>query len=124
MEIQMNINTNKVIIKVKPHELSNIKAFAELQFVNSSGAIIFKVKGITIKEKQFGNSSKSIITADFPAFPSKKGKNGFMTSFVIENKDIWREITNAVLDEYSRQTGTNVTPIQKQEEISPDDIPF
>ena len=22
------------------------------------------------------------------------------------------------------QTGTNVTPIQKQEEISPDDIPF
>jgi len=125
MDIPINFSVNKAIILLKKVKIGNIVGFAEIHFSDISNNVVFKVKGFTIKLKQFISSSPAKICVDFPAFRSIRGKNGFMTSFVLEDKGLWKMIVQAILQKYAEDTG-GITPgeLQNQEDVDPNEVPF
>ncbi len=127
MEIPLNITIEKAVIKVEKAKVGNIIGFAEVHFIDNQRKIILKHKGFAIKLKKFSGLSTPQISVDFPAFPSKRGKNGFMTSFIIENENnnLWRQIVEVILKEYAEVTGgISAKELQELENVNPEDIPF
>lgn len=120
MEKQININLNSFKVFVHPVDYKNIKAFAEVEFLDSEGNLVIKVKGFTVKLKEF--NGKSTLSVDFPAYPSK-GK--FKNSFYVAVRAIWQLIVDEILSELAQANG-GLTPddYKNNEDIDPDDIPF
>lgn len=89
-----------------------IVAFVQLDF----GFI--KIKGITVKKRDFKGNGEEILIFDMPAY--KAGYN-YIKSAVISDKRIYFQISNAVLQKIKESTSMNYLADQ---EVSVDDIPF
>ena len=123
MEISFTMKIQKAVITVNPREAGAIKAFAEVHFMDEQNQLLMKVKGITVKLKQFSDYAPKL-GVDFPAFPSKKSKTGHITSFILEDKTLWRYLTEEVLTEYRRATGDQTPSMYLNETVNPDEIPI
>jgi hypothetical protein len=122
MEIPFNIKIQKAIITVTPHELGATKAFAEVCFVDERAQTVMKVRGITIKQKKF--SERIVLGVDFPAFRSSTSKGGFATSFILEEKPLWRYLIDSILEEYRHLTGDDTSSMYLNETVNPNEIPI
>ncbi len=123
MEKFIQIEIEKIVSKVKLAENrdDNILAFAELHFVPSkSSEPLIKVKGFTIKKKTF--NEKEVITVDHPGF---RVGLGFQTSFILEDKTLWKAVHDLILEDYYSQVGDAApTGITNAVTVDPDEIPF
>lgn len=123
MEIQLGIILEKLVPKVKiaVGRADDIQAFGELWFhLETQEDPIFKVKGFTIRLKEFGG--KKVLSVVFPGFRSGKG---FQTSFVTEDKGLLDDIRKLFLDEFAQTTGgMNADEVAKlaEEEITDADL--
>lgn len=126
MEMPLEMTMEKLIAKVKVAEgrNDNIRAFGELwiYFIGENEPL-FKVKGFTIRQKEF--EGRTVFNVVFPAF---KAGMKFQTSFVAEDKSLWKSLLVLFLQEFSRQTeGLGNEDIarlnsQESEEIDPDEV--
>lgn len=101
--MQLGITFEKIVTKVKLAEGrdDDIKAFGELWIhISDEKDPIFKVKGFTIRHKEF--KGKKVFNVVYPAF--RAGKS-FQTSFVAENKALWKDIVILFLKEFGQLTG-------------------
>ena len=81
--------------------IKDILAFAELEVIHGqSEAILFKVRGYSIKLMEFSNKPTLMVNA--PAFRSGRR---FKKSFVIDDKELWNTVREAMLDELSQKNG-------------------
>lgn len=124
MEIPIPIQLSKIDIQVKVvrdnKPLKDIVGFFELIIFDEENRPFIKVRGGTIKVKQFGNN-EPVFTINAPAY-----KSGFKyrTSCIFENKGLWFDLEKAILEELAQQTG-NITPKDfLSEDIDIKDIPF
>jgi len=104
MEMPLGITIEKIVVKVKlaTNRTDNIRAFGELLFyAEGYEEPIFKVKGFTIRSKEF-DPGKAVLTVVFPAFPSKFG---LKTSFIAENKSLWSDINDLFLRGFKETSG-------------------
>jgi|SRR3989338_483782 len=107
MEMPLNITIEKLVAKVRlaPNRSDNIHAFGELLFYEeNSDEPIFKIRGFTIRLKEF-ESGQKVLTVVFPAFRSSGSKSGYQTSFISENKSLWSDINDLFLKEFSEVNG-------------------
>ena len=103
MEMQLGITIEKIVTKVKlaQNRPDDIQAFGELWFHTSDEAEpIFKAKGFTIRLKEF--KGKKVYNVVFPAF---RAGLSFQTSFVAENKALWKDIVTLFLEDFGQLTG-------------------
>jgi len=104
MEMFLAVKIEKLVTKLRlaPERTDNIKAFGELWiYPVEQSEPLFKVKGFTIRLKEFTSSGK-VLTVDFPAYGSSKSKTGFQTSFVTESKALLQDIRNLFLQEFEQ----------------------
>ncbi len=124
--MNMEIYLKKPIIRIETHlrlpkeRSDNILAFVELWQMDEDSQVIFKQRGFTLRKKEFRGVEK--ITVVPPAFHSKKSKSGFQVSFIIEHIELFRDITQKIIDEYNSAIGGGSLP--PNEEVDLDDIPI
>jgi|GEM_PF-3639940 len=123
MEKEINLNLTKLLVIVSPVDYGIVKAFAEVHFLDAQGIPVFKLRGFTVKLKDFKGTSA--LSVDFPAYPSK----GFYKKVLyIENHDLWKLVADSILETLAQLTGNLTADEYKKldttEEINPDDIPF
>ena len=128
MEILIPIQLNKIDIQVKAVKdnkpFKDIVGFFELTIFDEGNNPFIKVRGGTIKVKQFKDVPNPVFTVNAPAY-----KSGliYRTSFIIESKGLWKDIENTILEDFAQQTG-GLKPedfIKAMEEnVNPEDIPF
>ena len=110
MEIPIPIQLSKIEIQVKAvrdnKPFKDIVGFFELTIFDEDNKSFIKVRGGTIKVKQFDNPAEPVFTINAPAY---KGSLGYRTSFVFESLSLWRDVEKAILEEFSQQTG-GLTP--------------
>lgn len=112
-------HVDKLKISVRPHEHSkSILAFCDISLI-SDDKQLFIIRGITLQHKMFNDVKK--LSVSFPAYRTKGGK--FYKSFLIDNKTLYQDVCNMIIDEYCKIKG-----IQKEnteeEVVNPEDIPF
>jgi hypothetical protein len=98
----------------------SILGFAELHLIGDNAIVIYKIKGFVIRKKKFGDNNVEVTTVDFPAFSSKRSKSGYQTSFIVESKELYRDICQQILQEYGLVSGRVVA----EENVDPSEIPF
>jgi len=106
----------QIQLRLPENRADNILAFVELWQINDKNEVVFKQKGITVRKKMFNEIEK--ITVVLPGF---KTKSGFQTSFIIEQKDLFRNITKMIIEAYTNAIGGAMPP---DENIDPNEIPF
>ena len=115
MFIGISISKLEAIVKLSNRN-DNLLAFGELWFFEEGKEEpTFKVKGYTIREKEFGE--KRVICVVPPAY---RAGFKFQTSFIVENKALYKDITNLFLKGFQELTGDVFT---QSEEINLNDIP-
>ena len=100
MQIPIGISITKIelILKLAENREDNIKAFGEIRlYEHDSATPIFKIKGYTLRLKDF--SGKQIISVSAPAFRSG---SRFQTSFIFENKNLWSDLSKEFINEYEK----------------------
>lgn len=115
----LSITLEKLVAKVKlaQSKNENLHAFGELElYPESAEEPLFKVKGWTIRTKVFGE--QKVLTVVPPAYPT--GGRKFLTSFYINNKSLWQDITKLFLDEYAQVSGG--LSAQESDEIDIDEV--
>jgi hypothetical protein len=128
MEIPIPIQLDKIDIQVKAvrdnKPLKDIVGFFEMTIFDGDNKPFIKVRGGTIKVKQFKKLPKPIFTVNAPAY---KSAMVYRTSFIIESKSLWRDIEKTILDDFFQQTG-GLSPEDfikaTEENVNPEDIPF
>lgn len=78
-----------------------------------------KIKGCTIKEKDFKHDGNTTLTFDLPAY---RAGQIFVKSAYFPDKQFYGQITNAVINKVREELG--YTPPNNEEDVNPDDIPF
>lgn len=119
MEMSLPITIEKLVVKVKlaPDKHENLHAFGELElYIQGETEPLFKVKGWTVRTKVFGE--KKVLTVVPPAYPTSGRR--FLTSFFINNKNLWQDVMKLFLDEYSQVSGG--LSAQEADEIDVDEI--
>jgi len=121
MKITIVTQIEKAIITVTPAKKKvgkDIIGFAEINFVDNEDNIIFIARGYTIKVKTFDFVPTFIVNA-----PAYKSGFKYRTSFVVESKSLWRDITKEILADFSEQTGGKQPEDYFAENVNPSDIP-
>lgn len=119
MEMSLPITIEKLVVKVKlaNGRSDNLHAFGELDvYADGEEEPLFKVKGWTIRTKVFGD--QKVLTVVPPAYPTGGGK--YLTSFYINNKNLWQDITKLFLAEYAQVSGG--LSAQESDEIDIDEV--
>lgn len=101
--------------------IGEIVGFAEVSICDGEENLFF-ARGYTIRVKKFGTKAP-VFVVDAPAFKSGwKWKK----SFIIENKTLWTDITNKILEEFAEKNGGKAPEdyLSETEEINLDDIPI
>lgn len=119
MKITKQIESVIVIVSVAKTIIRDIVAFAELQFIDETGKILIAGRGYTIKVKTFKNTPTYVVNA--PAY-----KSGFVykTSFIVDDKSLWNDISKAILEDFRDQTGDLKAEDYFSTFLNPDDLPF
>jgi hypothetical protein len=118
--IPISANNIQVEVKATHDRPDNIKAFGELQILSDDNVDpILKVRGFTIRLKQFG--AKEVLSVTFPAYMAKRR---YQTSFIIENKNLYKDIVYLFLDTYYHEIGETPPERKPDEYVDPDEIPF
>jgi len=91
---QIIINEVMVNMKLTPDIDSSQEAIVTL----TMGP--FKIKGIRIRESKFENRHGDYLWVMPPSYRSGSGK--FYPTFYCENKKLWEEIEDKILEEYKR----------------------
>lgn len=124
MEITTPIQLSKIDVQVKAvrdnKPLKDIVGFFELIIFDEDNKPFIKVRGGTVKVKQFGDN-EPVFTLNAPAY---KSGIKYRTSFFIENLNLWHDIGKVILEELSQQTGGLTPKDFIIENINPEDIPF
>lgn len=122
MKSSFEVSITDIEFEIKipsPKRPDDILAFVEIIFLDSETAR-FKVKGTTIKEKVF--SGKKVLSVQFPAY-----KSGFkyQTSFIIDDKSLYKNVCDLILKEFAELNGyESYKNLQGNELVNPEDIPF
>lgn len=125
MEIPIPIQLSKIDVQVtavrdnKP--LKDIVGFFELIFFDGDNKPLIKVRGCTVKVKQFKETDGPVFTINAPAYRSSLK---YRTSFFLENLSLWHDIEKIVLEELSQQTGGLTPKDYVIEDVNSRDIPF
>lgn len=104
-EIKKEIKIKSIRLIVNPAKNSTSKetlGFVQLELVEESGLVAFKIRGFVIKKKQFGG--KEVVVLNAPAYPTKYK---LVCSFFVENKELWKEIESTSISELNRIGVTN-----------------
>ena len=101
--------------------IGEIVGFAEVSICDGEETLFF-ARGYTVRVKKFGTKAP-VFVVDAPAF-----KSGYKwkKSFIVENKSLWKDISNQILHEFAEKNGGK-TPedyLSETEEINLDDIPL
>lgn len=123
MEMFIDITIEKIVAKIilPQGRKDNILAFGEIAiFLKDNQVPTFKARGFTIRQFLSKQSNTHFLKVSFPAY---KAGVSFMTSFVIEDKELYKKIVDLLLGEYSQQVGDNRFR-NEEPEVNPDDIPF
>ncbi|PIQ81452.1 MAG: hypothetical protein COV78_00175 [Candidatus Pacebacteria bacterium CG11_big_fil_rev_8_21_14_0_20_34_55] len=86
------------IVTLHINKNSEVLAFAEVHFIDTSGNTLFKVKGFKIKI--FKGNRKSSLSVDFPAYQSG---NTYRKSFIAEG-EMFGFIKDKILEQYQLAT--------------------
>lgn len=103
MDMQLGLTIEKLFVEVKLAEgnKKDLRAFGELLlYEEEQEEPTIKVRGFTIREKEF--KGKKVMTVVFPAYPTSKR---FQTSFILEKKSLWADVTKLFLDAYYQKVG-------------------
>jgi len=120
MDISFGIHTDTIRVVIFKKNIGSIVAFAEIHFVNDAKKVIFKVKGFTIKLKQFKRANEPMLCVDFPAYPSKRG---YMKSFILEDIEHWKFFNKAILNAYAQESGgVDASELKDYEDVKPEKI--
>lgn len=122
MEIYTNIKIERITAQVKTvnNRSDNILAFGTLLFYEANNDVpVLKVTGITIRKFNHKLDNSPFTRVVFPGF--KAGFN-FITSFVIDNKELYKAAIKLLQDEYNQQVGDAGKLIL--EEVNIDEIPI
>jgi len=124
------METEKFQLEVK-HDFMTDKATATISLVNGKDPIIafvtldfgfLKIKGITIKEKDFNNDGNKVLSFDLPAYRTGHGYN---KSVYIPNKQDYLTIATPILERVKAELSQKNPPLlEKETEVDPKDIPF
>jgi hypothetical protein len=120
MELDVNIQITKVVIEIPTlfANKGNIRGTVHWTFITNQGDI--KVKWGTIRQKDFGQ--RPILTYEPPAVQTKA--NHYLKSFFIDNKDLFRKLSDASVAAYCKESGEPLPSIVIEEEINLDEIPI
>lgn len=79
----------------------NLHAFGELWLYQKHEyeEPIFKIKGWTIRTKEFG--AQQVLTVVPPAYPTSRN---YLTAFFINDKVLWKKVVDMFLYEYDQET--------------------
>jgi len=125
MKIPIPIRLSKIDIQVKAvrdnKPLKDIVGFFEFIIFDEDDKPFIKVRGGTIKVKQFKESDGPVFTINAPAY---KSSFKYRTSFIFESKSLWKDVEKAVLEEFIEQTGGLTPQDFIIEDINLDDIPI
>ena len=119
MKIAKQIDSVLSAVTPAKKRIREIVGFAELQFIDENGNVLIVGRGYTIKVKTFKNVPTFVVNA-----PAYKSGFGYKTSFIVEDKSLWMNISNAILEDFRNQTGDLKPEDYISEDINPDDIPF
>ena len=121
MKMKISKQIENIVINVTParSKIGDIVAFVELQFLDEQNNLFIIGRGYTICVKAFKNLPTFTVNA--PAF--KSGFN-YKTSFIIEDKSLWMNLTKAILEEFSNQTGGVKPEDYITGDLNPNDIPL
>ena len=125
MQMKLIIPVQELYIETKAEpstrNIGKIVGFAEVTILDKN-EVLFIARGYTIRVKQFGVKPPTFIV-DAPAY--KSGYN-YKKSFIIENKSLWKDITNKILEEFSEKNGGKTAEdyFSEMEEVNLDDIPL
>lgn len=92
---KITIEKIKVSMKLASSQNTSEKAVATITIGP------FKIKGLRILESKWENRHGDYLWVVPPSYQSKIGK--FHKAFYCENKEIWREIEDKILEEYKCQ---------------------
>lgn len=109
--MDIEINLNKVEIKVKRAKVGDILGFAEVRFKGGDGKALI-ARGYTIRQGAWGLRVRA------PAHPNRSAKAGMMTSLVADPKEFWKELEVAILKAYEASP-----ELKDNEDVNPDEIP-
>lgn len=119
----MDITIEKIVAKITLPQgrKDNILAFGALGlYLKDQRLPLIKIKGFTIRQYLSKQTNSHFLKVTFPAY--RAGQN-FMTSFVIEDKELYRKIVDLLLSEYYQQVGDNRFR-NEEPEVNIEDIPF
>jgi hypothetical protein len=117
-------NITGIEVIIKPLDYQDLIAKVDLIFYDSQGNKVFVVRGVSIKNKLFGD--RRTLVVDFPAY---KTRRGYQKSFYIDDKNLYSEVCNLVLQAYAQKTGglnpDQVVAMSNGEEVGDkEDYPF
>ena len=121
MELSINITGFNSEVTAVAGRKDNIRGFADWTFSTSVGEL--KVKGGTIREKEFG--SRRIISYEVPAI--RTGKGIYKKAFFMEDKVLYLTLCKLTVEKYCELTGeepNNVIVEPEVEDINIDEIPI
>ena len=117
-EIKLKGSVIKIQIEVRVIEpKTDIVAFVNLALLDNSDNPIFKVRGYTVKVKKFSN--KPVFSINAPAF---RAGYGFMKSFIVDDKELWKVLQENIVDEVLRNNGGKKPSDYELEMIDLDEI--
>jgi len=121
MEIPLGIQLTNIKVNIKPldRKIKDIVGFFEIIITDDEDKPFFKVRGGTIKVKQFEATPSPVFTLNAPAYRSGFG---YRASFIVESKALWSDITKAILEEFSQLNGGLTPEDYMGEEINIDEI--
>ena len=117
MELQIIIHSLEVDISAQARE-DNIRAFVIWIFKTNVGDI--KIKGGTIRRKEFG--SKSLLSYEPPSIKGRQGK--YNRTFFMDDKQLYLKLCAYTIKRYCEESGESGQDFSHYEEVNPDDIPF
>lgn len=119
MKISKQIDSVEIIVTPARNKIGNIVGFVELQFTDEYEKTLIIGRGYTIRVKTFKNVPTLTVNA-----PAYKSGYQYRTSFIIEDKSLWQDLTKAILEDFSSQTGGLKAEDYIVEDVNPDNIPL
>mgnify|MGYP001588880994 FL=1 len=109
----MNINIEKVEVKIKFIEEKKLKAIMSLNFGD------FVVKGFRVAQSEYPNESGDNLWITPPSY--RDGGGRYHPIFFMPDKELWKQLEKRLWEEYYRQ---NKEHYKKRFDLNDEDIPI